>query len=336
MKLAIAHQDRLVREALRRTLAKGQYELRWQACDRAQAEHDCRFQPVDLLLVELALLGPKAQALPRLRESGTAVIALTPGNAVGDGYEALGLGALGLLEPPSLADSGELLGAQRCLTRLERLARLVDATQPVSKAFTAAPAAATGQTPIIALGASTGGPLALAKVLGSLPADLPAAVLIVQHIESEYTDGFAQWLGSQCALPVSMAVRGETPRAGRVYVAGGGSHLVLLPSFQFGQRPARATELHVPSVDALFFSLAEHAASTVSAAVLLTGMGSDGAAGLGALQRAGWLTLVQDERSCVVYGMPRAALEAGVVQQVLDIAQIGPNVLRHLTRMGCR
>ncbi|MGQ0801910.1 MAG: chemotaxis protein CheB [Pseudomarimonas sp.] len=327
MKLAIAHRDRLIREALRRTLSKGHYELIWQATDRAQMEHDCRCQPTDLLLVELQLLGPKAQALPRLLESGVAVIALAPSNAVGDGYEALGLGALGLLEPPTLDDSGELIGAQRSLTRIDRLAKLVGSSHLAPSS--AAPAT-TGHTRIIALGASTGGPLALAKVLGSLPADLDAAVLIVQHIETEFTTGLAEWLGSQCALPVTVATRGDTPKVGRVYLAGSGGHLVLLPSFQFGHQMARATELHVPSVDALFSSVALHAAP--SAAALLTGMGSDGVAGLGALHRAGWLTLAQDERTSVVYGMPRAAVEAGVVQQILDIAQIGPVLVRHVNK----
>lgn len=328
MKLAIAHRDRLVREALRRTLSRGHYELIWQASDRAQMEHDCRCQPTDLLLVELHLLGPKAQALPRLLESGVAVIALAPSNAVGDGYEALGLGALGLLEPPSLDDSGELLGAQRSLTRIDRLAKLVGSSHV---SYSTNPSAPPGQTRIIALGASTGGPLALAKVLGSLPADLDAAVLIVQHIEAEFTTGLAEWLGSQCSLPVRVAARGDTPKSGHVYLAGSGGHLVLLPSFQFGNQLARSTELHVPSVDALFASLASHA--TPAAAAILTGMGSDGVAGLGALHRAGWFTLAQDEHSCVVYGMPRAAVEAGVVQQILDIAQIGPALVRHLSRI---
>lgn len=328
MKLAIAHRDRLVREALRRSLARSDHELIWQASERAQMEQDCRRQPPDLLLAELDLLGSKAEGLPRLLESGAAVIALTPSNDVGDGYEALGLGALSLMEPPSLDDSGELIGAQRTVSRIDRLASLIVGEAPVSHA--APRPASSKRTRIIALGASTGGPLALARVLASLPADLDAAVMIVQHIESEFTAGLADWLGSQCCLPVSVAARGESPLAGRVYVAGCGSHLVLLPSFQFGSQPARGKELHVPSVDTMFHSLAQHAAPGVAA--LLTGMGSDGVAGLGELHRCGWFTAAQDEASSVVYGMPRAAVEAGVVQQSLDLAAIGPALIRHLAQ----
>lgn len=331
MKLAIAHRDRLVREALRRTLMKGHYELVWQASDRAQMEHNCRYQSTDLLLAELHLLGPKAQALPRLLESGAAVIALAPSNAVGDAYEALGQGALGLLQPPALDDNGELIGAQRSLTRIDRLAKLVGDSD---FSATASTQATPGQTLIVALGASTGGPLALAKILSSMPVDLDAAVLIVQHIDNEYTAGLAEWLGSQCALPVSVAAHGDTPTARRVYVAGSSGHLVLLPSFQFGNQPARATELHAPSVDALFLSLALHA--TPAAAAILTGMGSDGVAGLGAMHRAGWFTLAQDEHSSVVYGMPRAAVEAGAAQQILDVTEIGPALVRQVSRIRRR
>jgi two-component system response regulator WspF len=332
MKLAIAHADRLVREALRRTLARSDHELLWQAADQQGMERDCRRQPPALLLVELSLLGHKAERLPRLLEAGIAVIALASRAVAGDGYEALGLGALALIEPPRLDESGELVGAQRTLARIDRLASLVDSTQ--CEPATNPRAQGPRQAPLLALGASTGGPLALARVLSALPADFPAAVLIVQHIESEFTAGLAEWLASQCALPVSVAERGETPRCGQVYVAGSNGHLVLLPSFQFGRQPARASELHVPSIDTLFHSLALHASP--GAAAVLTGMGSDGVVGLGELRRRGWFTVAQDEHSSVVYGMPRAAVETGAAMHALDLAQIGPRLVKHLARARAR
>lgn len=332
MKLAVAHSDRLVREALRRTLARSDHELLWQAVDMYNLERDCRRQPPALLLVELGLLGRKAEGLPRLLEAGIAVIAMASSAAAGDGYEALGLGALALIEPPRLDESGELVGAQRMLARIERLASLVGVAQRGPAAQT--DVGCSRQPPLLALGASTGGPLALARVLSALPADLSAAVLIVQHIESEFTAGLAEWLSSQCALPVSVAERGDTPRGGRVYVAGSGGHLVLLPSFQFGRQPARASELHVPGIDTLFHSLALHASP--GAAALLTGMGSDGVLGLAELRHRGWFTAAQDERSSVVYGMPRAAIESGAAMQALDLDQIGPSLLKHLARTRAR
>ncbi|MGH8029510.1 MAG: chemotaxis protein CheB [Arenimonas sp.] len=331
MKLAIAHRDRLTREALRRTLVRSDHELLWSVDDQAQMERECRRSPPALLLVELALLGREAEGLPRLFQHGTSVIALVSNRTDGAGYEALGHGALGLLEPPRLEETGEVVGAARTLAVIHRLGVLVADNQAAGAPAMPTPIPRGGrQARILALGASTGGPLALARILSGLPANLDAAVVIVQHIESEFVAGLAEWLASQSQLPIAIAQRGETPQAGRAYLAGGSSHLVMLPSMQFGQRAARDGELHIPSVDALFVSLAAHAAP--GAAAVLTGMGSDGALGLAEMRRRGWHTLAQDEPSSVVYGMPRAALESGGVEQSLDLAQIAPNLVRYLQR----
>lgn len=328
MKLATAHGDRLVREALRRSLARSGHELLWHAADLEELDKLRRRAPPQLLLIDLELLGAKAARLPALLQAGIAVIALTSSHDVGDAYEALGYGALGLLEPPRLTESGELVGGTRTLARIERLASLIGANMPIpAKDRTGTQ---DGAPPVLAIGASTGGPHALARVLATLPVDLPAMVLIVQHIESAFTHGLAEWLGSQSPLPVTVAERGDSPQAGRVYVAGAGGHLVLLPSMQFGSQAARSGELHVPSVDALFHSLAQHARP--GAAALLTGMGSDGVAGLGEMRRRDWLTLAQDERSSVVYGMPRAAIESGAAQHALELDAIGPALVRHITK----
>jgi two-component system response regulator WspF len=329
MKLAYAHRDRLLREALRRTLARSGHEVLWAAADQTQLEREARRSPPSLLLIELEMLGAHAELLPKLKDSGASVIVLVSGRGSGAGYEALGLGALALLEPPTLDESGELIGAAKTLAAIQRLGILVGSNESAqAHALPSLPGAPLA--PILALGASTGGPLALARVLGSLPPDLPAAVIVVQHIEPEFTDGLAEWLGSQCALPVTLAQRGETPVAGRVYLAGARGHLVLLPSRQFGHQAGRASELHVPSVDTLFLSLA--ASAEPGAAVILTGMGNDGALGLAELRRKGWYTLAQDEATSIVFGMPRAAISAGAAQGVLPLPQIGPALVRHLQR----
>lgn len=328
MKLAIAHRERLVREALRRSLAKSRFDLVAQTGDLESLPRECRKHTPQLLLVELELLGNQAEHLPGLLKCGAAVIALASTSAVSGAYEALGHGALGLIEPPGIDDDGEIIGAQRLLSRLERLAVLV--TEAPTKVTPLPPSRSLQRAPILAIGASTGGPLALAKVLSDLPADFEASVLIVQHIESEFSGGLAEWLGSQCRLPVTVAERGATPEPGKVYLAGPGGHLVLLPSFQFGRQSAQADELHVPSINALFFSLAQQ--SVPGAAAILTGMGDDGVAGMSELQRRGWFTVAQDEVTSVVYGMPRAALEIGAAKQALPLHAIGPTLLRHFRK----
>ena len=330
MALATAHRDRVTREALRRCLGKSAFDLLWHAGDQEELQRRLRQQVPRLLLVELQMLGAQAENLPALLQRGCAVIALAGGHAVDAAYEALGRGALGLIEPPGLGDDGELLGASRFLARVQLLAGLVgpaEASTPMP-----APTTMSGGPvpPLLALGASTGGPLALAQVLASLPAQFDAAVVLVQHIESEYAAGLADWLGSHCALPVALAAAGATPRAGHVHVAGPGAHLVLQDSGKFAARLGVRSDLHVPSIDMLFKSLAEHAAPGVAA--ILTGMGHDGVAGLQQMRQRGWHTLAQDEASSVVYGMPREALLSGAAQESLPLPAIGPALVRALAR----
>ncbi len=329
MKLIVAHRERLVREALRRSLAKGRFDLVAQSADVESLKKECRARSPQLLLVELELLGSKAELLPGLLECGAPVIALASTSAAAGAYEAMGHGALGLIEPPALDDNGDIIGAQRLLLRLDRLVGMAGGS-PAKNA--PATSASSKHAPILAIGASTGGPLALAKVLSGLPADFEASVLIVQHIEGEFSGGLAEWLGGQCQLPVALATRGGTPEPGRVYLAGPGGHLVLSPSFQFGLQSAHPDELHSPSINALFLSLAPQ--SSPGAAVILTGMGCDGVAGMSELQRRGWYTVAQDEQSSVVYGMPRAALEAGAARQSLALNAIGPALVRHFRRQS--
>ncbi|MEO6065830.1 MAG: chemotaxis protein CheB [Lysobacterales bacterium] len=331
MRVAIAHHDRLVRQALRRALSRTEFEIAWQVDDFEPLERRSSEEPPELLLAELDLLGPRAERLPALLANGCAIIVLASASAVGAGFEALGLGALALLAPPTLDENGELHGAARFVDRLQRFASLARANQ-TNTAVTATATATQipdGLPPLIALGASTGGPLALATILGSLSVECPAAVLVVQHIESDFVGGFAQWLGTRCALPVSVAKRGTTPRAGHVYVAASTHHLVLLPSHQFGGLMPQPGDVHVPSVDALFRSLAQNAPPGIAA--LLTGMGADGVEGLLVLRQSGWHTLAQDQASSVVYGMPRAAAARGAVVRTLPLERIGAELMTALS-----
>jgi len=184
-------------------------------------------------------------------------------------------------------------------------------------------------TPVLAIGASTGGPKAVAELLAGLPKDLRAAVLVVQHLDQTFSRNLAEWLGSQTSLPVELALDGDRLKPGRVYVAKGGDHLVLSPvnTLLYSQEPGGTP--YRPSIDALFASLAESRISR-GAAVLLTGMGSDGAKGLLKLKDAGWLTIAQDQGSSAVYGMPKAARDLGAAQMVLPLSDIAAQAARYL------
>jgi chemotaxis response regulator CheB len=183
----------------------------------------------------------------------------------------------------------------------------------------------------VALGSSTGGPEALARVLGGLPAGFPAAVVIVQHIAAAFAPGLAFWLHGRAALPVRLARAGDEPRPGEVLLAATDDHLVLRPDRRLAYTPDPVDYPYHPSADAFFGSLAAHWPRP-GVAVLLTGMGSDGARGLAGLRRAGWLTLAQDEASCVVYGMPKAAVECGAACQVLPLSHLAAAIRNAITR----
>jgi two-component system, chemotaxis family, protein-glutamate methylesterase/glutaminase len=186
---------------------------------------------------------------------------------------------------------------------------------------------------VILIGASTGGPPAVESILRSLGPDISAPVAVVQHMPSGFTRAFADRLNGHLPLEVREAADGEPLLPGRVAIAPGGIHL------RIGERqgklhaslsaePERA--LHRPSVDVLFHS-AEEAVQGRVVAVLLTGMGQDGAQGMAALARAGAYTIAQDEATSIIYGMPRAAVAAGGVRETLPLPEIGARLRQLLT-----
>jgi two-component system chemotaxis response regulator CheB len=174
------------------------------------------------------------------------------------------------------------------------------------------------QLQIVGIGASAGGPRAVATVLKGLNR-LSAAVLIVQHIHPDFMDEFCEWMDRECPLPVQMAVDGAHLEAGRVYLAPSNVHLKLGTTRQT-ILDANPVTLHRPSADILFDSIARYAGRE-AVGVLLTGMGADGAEGLLAIRKAGGRTIAQDEASSAVYGMPRAAYRLGAAEQVLPLDQ---------------
>jgi two-component system chemotaxis response regulator CheB len=165
---------------------------------------------------------------------------------------------------------------------------------------------------VVVVGASTGGPGALRDLLRALPARPRAPIVVVQHMAEVFGEGFVRWLSSCVPCPVEEARPGERLRAGRVYVAARGPHVTFAggPTLQMSWAPAGP---HRPAIDELFRSAAD-VYGTRAMGVLLTGMGDDGAAGLGAIAAAGGLTAAQDEASCTVFGMPRAAIERGATR----------------------
>jgi two-component system chemotaxis response regulator CheB len=184
---------------------------------------------------------------------------------------------------------------------------------------------------VVAIGVSTGGPNALQYLLSQLPADFPGSILIVQHMPVGFTEMFARRLNESCAIEVKEAQSGDLLIAGRALVCPGDRHI------RVRKMPLAATAVlseeprvngHRTSVDVLFQSVAAELGDK-SIGVIMTGMGDDGAASLGEIKRAGGFTIAQSEDSCVVFGMPKAAIERGHVMRILPLESIAAGITSH-------
>jgi chemotaxis response regulator CheB len=179
----------------------------------------------------------------------------------------------------------------------------------------------------VAVGASAGGPSALAVLLKGFRPDFPGALAIVQHVDDRFIGGLADWLAAQSPLPLRVAQEGEALSAGSVLLADGRGHLILRPDGRFGYATEPADHPYRPSIDVFFHSVSAQCRGR-AAGVLLTGMGSDGAAGLKALRNKGELTIAQDRATSAVYGMPKAAAAAEAACEILPLDRIAARLAR--------
>lgn len=206
-----------------------------------------------------------------------------------------------------------------------RFPAFVSTNTPLAVPLPVAPVMGRVDAKVLLIGSSTGGPKALQSLISKLPARLPVPAVVAQHMPPQFTLALAKRLDETCAVNVVEARAGETLLPGKVYVAPGGMHLrvgvggVVIVDEDKGESPYK------PSVDVLAESLRNTYGKQVLA-VMLTGMGNDGTREYVKLKGLGAYVIAQDEASSVVYGMPRAVLEAGGVSEVLDIEQIGPRV----------
>lgn len=266
--------------------------------------------------------------MPRLNglEATGRIMAKTPARillvcAVGDSggvdlsFRAMDIGALELIAKPSWHDLTAWGAALRQTVRLMAEVPVVRRWRaPTSVA--PPPLKTAPQRAVVGIVASTGGPPALAQLLSQLPSGLPASFLVAQHMAQGFTSGLHRWLVDVSSLPVHIAESGSPLALGAVYLAPDGQDLELGRDQRIAARTPRSS--HTPSGDRLLESIAL-AAGTNSVGMILTGMGDDGVRGLRAIRAAGGRTLVQDEASSVVYGMPRAAAEAQLADYVASL-----------------
>lgn len=312
-------------EALRRAVTSlPEYTVAWVARDGAEAVRLCASQRPDVLLMDLLMpVMDGVEATRRIMAASPCPILVVTADVTrntGKVFAAMGAGALDVVSTPTLAPASKESSARALLAKIRLIGQLGIARGPLSAS---ASPDGTSASAIIAIGASAGGPPAVARVLRDLPATLPVSVLVVQHVDAEFVDSMAEWFDSQCTLAVRVARAGVRPAVGCAYLAAGESHLVMRSDGRLAYDLEPRDAPYRPSVDVLFGSIAANWRGA-SAGVVLSGMGRDGAVGLKQMRATGARTIAQDEASSAVYGMPRAAAEASAASDVLPLSRIGP------------
>ncbi|MES2117711.1 MAG: chemotaxis-specific protein-glutamate methyltransferase CheB [Pseudomonadota bacterium] len=329
MKIAIANDVPMAAEALRRVVAStAEHQVLWIARTGLEAVHMCAASRPDLILMDLNM--PELDGVEATRQimeqSPCAILVVTgqPQDNVNQVFRALGAGALDVTATPMLqgrsGGDAELLAKIHTMDKLIRHSGGSQAMLP--RGVNGQPAAPSAVTTLVAIGASTGGPSAVATMLAGWTAPPSCAIVVVQHIDQNFADNFASWLGEQLAMPVRAIEEGDELQPGAVLIAKSNDHLTLDQNRRLGYDAAPRDYAYRPSVDVFFHCVAQHWRGA-AIGVLLTGMGRDGADGLLAMRRAGHTTIAQDQASCAVYGMPRAAAELGAAQLVLPLERIG-------------
>ena len=241
--------------------------------------------------------------------------------------DAVAAGALDIVEKPALMPdwrwrtaADALIQKIKALSQVPVIAHIHGARRLLAQArsqSTSSPSARGPAVDVVAIGASSGGPRVLEKVLSTLPATYALGIVVIQHMAEDFMAGLLDWFRQRCQLAVRIAQDGDVILPRRVLFAPEGTHLVVQAGGRVQLSDAAPVNGHRPSVDVTFKSLSKVYGARAGG-MLLTGMGSDGAAGLLAIRQAGGVTMVQDEESCAVFGMPRAAIELGAAQHVLS------------------
>jgi len=328
VRVLVADDSPLFREALAQIVAAdGTFEVVALAADGDQAAAAVRAHRPDVVTMDLHM--PDADGFSGIArimaESPTPILVLTATPTEAAGFQALSLGALDILEKPASGADLAVYGAVlRNRLRLLAGVKVIRHLRGLRGSRRAASRPA-GRRDLVVIGASLGGPRALVQILRALPADLPVPVAVVQHIADGFTDGLAGWLAQETPLEVRTAVHRDALRPGLVLLAPTGHHLEVADGYvRLTDDPP--VETFRPSVNPLFASAARVYGAR-ACGVILTGMGRDGARGLRLLKDAGGHTLAQDEASSAVFGMPRAAIEAGAVDRIVPLDEMARAIL---------
>lgn len=334
IRVVVVDDSAVVRELISHVLASDpRIEVVGSAADGAEALDAIRMANPDLVTMDVNMPHMTGlEATRRIMETRPVPILIVTGHArnmeTAAAFRLLEAGALAVLaKPPGPGDPGYAAAARDLVQAVKTMAEVkvvrrwprrpeVASQPPVPSMHASEVQSIAAEMRLVAVGASTGGPVAIKTILSGVPRDFPLPILVVQHIADGFTSGLADWLRQASAFDVRVARDGERLHAGTAYLAPDGKQMGLLDEATIGVAEGPAENGHRPSVSHLFRSVAEILGHR-AIGVLLTGMGRDGADELRRMRSRGALTIAQDERSSVIHGMPGVAISQQAATHVL-------------------
>ncbi len=288
----------------------------------------------DIILLDLDSFGedPVDKIRDIMRLNPLPIVLISSETKALKALDGIAAGALTVIKRPATADiKANTPAGQALLKTLKTFAnvqviRHIHGRETIKKGRACD---SKGSSGLVVIASSTGGPNSLRKILSELPVNLPAGVLVAQHITQGFTQGLIEWLDRVTALNVKEAVDGEEILPGTVYFAPDEYHIYVKKDCLVGLEKASPADGHRPSCNKLLLSAATVCGDR-TVGVILSGMGDDGANGLLEIRKAGGLTIAQDEATCVVFGMPRVAVENGAVDGTTPLARIASEIERCL------
>ena len=336
MDIGIVNDLEICIESLQQVLASApEHRLVWVARDGQEAVDRCKELTPDLILMDLIMpVMNGVEATRKIMQSTPCPILVVTSTVSGNSakvFEAMSAGALDAVATPVIGKMDETVIGEELLKKIHQIGQLTGSLhkKPEKSRSIAKPKVQIDGIDLVVLGCSTGGPNILIEILSALPEKFPASIIIVQHMDKQFTPGLVQWIDSKINLPVSVARAGDIPEPGKILMACTDDHLIMTSTLTLSYTEEPKDNFYHPSVDVFFSSVAQFWPGE-GVAALLTGMGRDGAEGLLALHNRNWYTIAQDRDSSIVYGMPKAAAQLGAATDILPAGKIGKAISNYI------
>ncbi|NOY62014.1 MAG: chemotaxis response regulator protein-glutamate methylesterase [Gammaproteobacteria bacterium] len=342
MRVAIVNDMMMAVESLRRVLrGSGLHDVAWIARDGAEAVNLCAKDTPELILMDLVMPVMDGVAATRTIMSDSPcpilIVTSTVSGHTAQVFEAMGAGALDAVNTPVLGSSGGGRGYDELLAKIATIGKLsrggAQLARPAQSTALEADKLNMDSRDLIVIGSSSGGPQAVATVLAGLPMRIDVPIVVVQHVDVQFAAELAKWLDGQSPRTVRLAQAGDVPEVGSVLVAGSNDHLVFNVHGVLEYSAEPLSQVYRPSVDVFFESVDNHWCGDV-VAVLLTGMGRDGAQGMLRFRQKGFYTIAQDQATSAVYGMPKAAADLDAACTILPLDEIARELARRYPRFA--